>query len=297
MKSYYNDAIIGNNNLRVSFSRKGELLRFNYPTIDYKQFFDFLHVGVKINDSNIIYLHDDINNKYNQYYTENTNILNTEIYNSYFNLKIKQTDFVHLNKNVLIKKYEFENNHNIDLDLNFLVYSQLLSNENNMVASRIEENVMYQYTHDYTLSIFSKEELLSYQLNNVDSNIKKGVIEDKDYIGMSRASCISYNLGKLRPNEKREFVLFIFINKDDEDLKFIDEVKSINIKKEQVKVQKYWEKYVQNHICKFDKNIKNYEKIKRIYVRTILLFSLLGNNKTGGISAAMEIDEGMSCCR
>lgn len=31
---------------------------------------------------------------YQQYYTEDTNILNTEIKNTYFNLKITQTDFV-----------------------------------------------------------------------------------------------------------------------------------------------------------------------------------------------------------
>ena len=51
----------------------------------------------------LIKLHDDINNQYNQYYTENTNILNTQIKNTYFNLKILQTDFVSIDKNVLVK--------------------------------------------------------------------------------------------------------------------------------------------------------------------------------------------------
>ncbi len=51
------------------------------------QYCDYYHVGIKINDSNIIYLHNDINNKYNQYYEEDTNVLNTEIENTYFKLK------------------------------------------------------------------------------------------------------------------------------------------------------------------------------------------------------------------
>ena len=59
-----------------------------------KQFIDFYRIGLKINDSNIVYLHEDINNVYEQYYTEGTNILNTEIINTYFKLKILQTDFV-----------------------------------------------------------------------------------------------------------------------------------------------------------------------------------------------------------
>ena len=39
------------------------------------------------------------------------------------------------------------------------------------------------------------------------------------------------------------------------------------------------------------------EKINKIYKRTILLYPLLTNEKTGGVSAAMEIDETFSKCR
>ena len=90
---FFNDAIIGNKNIRATFSSTGELLRAYYPNVDFKQFVDFFHIGMKINDSAIIYLHEDINNRYCQYYTENTNILNTEIENTYFKLKVRQTDF------------------------------------------------------------------------------------------------------------------------------------------------------------------------------------------------------------
>ena len=119
------------------------MLRLFYPTRDYKQFLDCMYTGVKINDSNIIYLHEDINNEYEQYYTENTNILNTKIKNNYFNLSIMQTDFVSISKDILIKKYIFTNENSIDLDVNFLIYSKLLSNSNNMVGSKIERNIHY----------------------------------------------------------------------------------------------------------------------------------------------------------
>ena len=90
---FFNDAVIGNKNVRATFSSTGELLRAYYPSVDFKQFVDFFHVGMKVNDSAIIYLHQDINNRYNQYYTENTNILNTEIENTYFNIKIRQIEY------------------------------------------------------------------------------------------------------------------------------------------------------------------------------------------------------------
>ena len=54
MEKYFNDAIIGNKEFKVSFTKKGELIRAFYPSIDYRQFIDFLHVGLKINDSEIL---------------------------------------------------------------------------------------------------------------------------------------------------------------------------------------------------------------------------------------------------
>ena len=61
-EKYYNDAVIGGNEITASYTKKGELLRLMYNIPDFKQFIDFFYTGVKINDSNIIYLHDDLNN-------------------------------------------------------------------------------------------------------------------------------------------------------------------------------------------------------------------------------------------
>ena len=57
---YFNDAIIGNKTMTASFSKKGELLRLFNQAPDYKQFFEAFHTGIKINDSAMIYLHNDI---------------------------------------------------------------------------------------------------------------------------------------------------------------------------------------------------------------------------------------------
>lgn len=126
MEKYLNEAIIGNKNILATFSAKGEMLRLLYPTRENKQYINYFHTGVKINDSNLIYLHDDINNTYIQYYDTDTNILNTEITNTYFNLKTLQTDFVTIKDDILVKKYTFMNIGSIELDVNFLIHSELL---------------------------------------------------------------------------------------------------------------------------------------------------------------------------
>ena len=301
MEKYYNDAIIGNKEITASLTKKGELIRLFYPNTDYRQFIDFLHIGVKINDSSMIYLHDDINNTYKQFYTENTNILNTEIVNTYFNLKILQTDFVCADKALLVRKYKIKNENSIDLKTNFLIHSSLLTSNNNQVSGYYKNNCLLQYMHDYTFAICSEYKVDKSQINNNQSNIKTGVIGDKDYIGMSNDSSISYDIGTLKPNEEMEFCIYITIL-NGADIKSIDKklenIKVLDYKKELEKTKKYWEKYIKEHdsIKLINSNTDYIKKIEKIYKRTILLYPLLTNYLTGGISAAVEIDEERTNC-
>lgn len=302
MEKYYNDAIIGNQNILASFTKQGEILRLLYPTRDYKQIIDFFHVGLKINDSRLVYLHEDINNIYMQQYEEDTNILNTEVLNTYFNLKVVQTDYASIKENVLVRKYKFTNENTINLDLNFLVHSSLTSSPENRVSGMCRNDALIQYNHEYMLCTFSKEKLLSSQINNSKANIEDGKIGDKDYVGMSANSSISYDLGTLKPNETREFELYIFIEDSKIGLdnleKTIDRIRKIDFRTEYEAVKKYWKKYVKDHnglelnLAETPKN----RKIKQIYTRTILLYSLLVNHETGGISAAVEVDENLKQC-
>ena len=301
MEKYYNDAIIGNKEITASYSKKGELLRVFYPNTDYRQFVDFFHTGVKINDSNMIYLHNDINNQYEQFFTEDTNILNTNILNTYFELNILQKDFVCINKNVIVKKYKFKNKNNIDLNVSFIIHSALLTNDNNQVSGYYINDSLVQYMHDYTFTICSNNKVKTSQINNNQANIENGVIWDKDYIGMSNDSSICYDLGILKPNEEKELNIYIAISHGS-SMKEIEskiaETKNIDAKKELDKAKKYWEKYVKEHdtIKLPESNTKYMKKIEKIYKRTILLYPLLTNELTGGISAAVEIDENRTKC-
>lgn len=174
MKTYLNDAIIGNKELKVGITSKGEIVRICYPNIDFRQYIDFQRIGVKINDSGIIYLHNDVNNIYTQEYIEDTNILKTEIKNTYFNLKMEQTDFVAISENALIRKYVFKNEHDIPLDIKFLIHSKLLSDQNNFVSGKIIQGGILQYSHESNLGIVSNDlELDSYNINGIDETIRK----------------------------------------------------------------------------------------------------------------------------
>ena len=299
---YLNEAIIGNKKIIATFTQKGELQRLYFPSRDNKQYINYFHTGVKINESDLIYLHDDINNVYKQYYDTDTNILNTEITNTYFNLKILQTDFVLIKENVLLKKYTFLNESKIDLNTQFYIHSELLSDSNNFVSCKIVDGGMMQYAHDFAFSTFAKgKDIIKHQINGSINNIKRTEIHDKDYIGMSKDSSIAYEVGTIKPGEKKELEICIIIdeNKNVSDIEDeIERVKRIDFDKEYINTKSYWRKYVKKHNgLKIKEPENSYEeRIYEIYKRSILLFPLLTNSDTGAIIASPEIDEGFTKC-
>ena len=303
MKKYMNEAIIGNKNMLVTYTQKGEIQRMYFPAKDNRQYISFYHVGVKVNDSDLIYLHDDVNNVYKQYYDVNTNILNTEITNTYFNLKILQTDFIPIKENMLVRKYTIINENNIDLDVKFLVHSELLSDRNNFVGCKVIDNGMIQYAHDFMVTTMTQnEKISSHQINGSKNTIKSADIKDKDYIGMSNDSSISYEIGSIKSNEKKVLEICLVLQEQPTSMtnfeKEIERIRRIDLSSEYTKTKNYWRKYVKEHDGLQMKEPKNSyeEKLQDIYYRSILLFPLLTNYDTGGIIASPEIDEDFTKC-
>lgn len=303
MEKYLNEAIIGNKNILATFSANGEMLRVSYPNRDNRQYLKYFHTGVKVNDSNIIYLHEDVNNVYMQYYDIDTNILNTEITNNYFNLKIVQTDFVTIKENIIVKRYSFINESNNDQNVKFLIHSELLSDTNNLVSGMEIDNGMIQYAHDFSFAIFSKSEKVeSCQINGSQNNIYTGIIGGKDYIGMSKDSSISFDLGVIPAGTKKCIDINIIIDESNNTMNdFVDEIeriRKIDLNKEYADTKAYWRKYLKEHDgLKIKEPENSYDSIiQKIYKRSILLFPLLINEKTGGIVASPEVDEEFSQC-
>ena len=300
---YLNEAIIGNKKILATYTAKGELQRVYFPERENRQFISFFHTGVKVNNSDLIYLHDDINNVYKQYYDTDTNVLNTEITNTYFNLTMLQTDCALIKENnVLLKKYIFINESKIDLDIEFYIHAELLSSENNHVSCKVIDSGMMQYAHDFTVFTFAKGyPIHKHQINGSKETIKRTEIYDKDYIGMSKDSSISYQLGTIHPNEKKVIEICIAIdeNKNISELEEqIDRITRKDLNKEYIATKAYWRKYLKTHNGLDLKEPANSyeEKIYEIYKRSILLFPLLTNQETGGIIASPEIDEYFTNC-
>lgn len=145
--------------------------------------------------------------------------------------------------------------------------------------------------------------IFSHQINDSIANINTGIIQDKDYIGMSCDSSICYNIGVLNPGETKTLEIYMIIHENKEKYRLdeikadFDKIRKIEIAKELTTTKKYWNKYVKDHTTIELKETTEYDKrIKKIYNRTILLYPLLTNETTGGIAATIEVDEARNYC-
>ena len=202
----------------------------------------------------------------------------------------------------MLKKYTFLNESKIDLNTQFYIHSELLSDTNNFVGCKIVDGGMMQYAHDFIFSTFAKgKDIIKHQINGSINNIKRAEIYDKDYIGMSKDTSIAYEIGTIKPGEKKELEIAILIdeNKNISDIEDeIERVKRIDFDKEYINTKAYWRKYVKQHNgLKIKEPENSYdERIYEIYKRSILLFPLLTNADTGAIIASPEIDENFTKC-
>ena len=143
---------------------------------------------------------------------------------------------------------------------------------------------------------------MSHKLHGIDDVIESGVLNDKDYIGMTNNSGIIYDVQTIQPGSEIEIPLYIYITDNREKFRLSDIEKEIDnivkkdYKEEIYKTKKYWRRYLKSHSNIEFENSSYEQMLKKIYDRTILLYPLLGNSETGGIAAAMEADEGKTAC-
>ena len=70
-----------------------------------------------------------------------------------------------IDKNILIRKYKFKNNSKIDLHINLIAYSKVISSFNNMAGGLCCDDALIQYSHNFVYAIMSNQ-------RNIKSSIK-----------------------------------------------------------------------------------------------------------------------------
>ncbi|NLD46136.1 MAG: glycoside hydrolase [Clostridiaceae bacterium] len=296
-KTYFNDAIIGNSRMLGCLTGKGELVRLFWPHIDYPQHVEKFIPGIFfIEQKNSTLWFGFDNWEVTQAYLEDTSILKTVYRDINNGLRVEQTDFVLPDRDVLVRSYTIGNIGTNHIDLGFMQYSSAVTTTPELRSTLFDFSTdsLIHYRHGYYISISSADEVYQFQLgNNAFECAKYTELNGYESIGMMADGALSWNLGRIEPGMEKHFSLYICVS---DTLKGVKELtrtaKAFDPHKEYTKTRKYWLDFL-----KSSKQIVTGDKIiDDLYKRSLMVFKLMSDEKTGGLLASAEIDEAFTRC-
>lgn len=296
-KNYFNNAVVGNSRMLGCLSQTGELTRLFWPNIDYPQHIEKFSAGVFYMEHkhSTMWLHED-SWQHRQCYIDDSNIVQTICENGEKGLQVVQTDFVLPDRDILIRQYEIENKGECNVDLGFVVYSSAITTTPEMRSTLFDFDcdALIHYKHGYYLSISADRDIFQFQLgNNAYEAARYTELGGYDSIGMMPDGAISLKVGVLAKGEKKIFAIYICAASTLKELKKqIRDIKNSNHKMEFLNTQKYWQIFLEK-----SKGVNTgNDNIDKLYKRSLLVFKLMSDEKTGGLLAAPEIDEEFTKC-
>lgn len=297
MKTYFNDAIIGNSRMLVCLNKKGELERLFWPHIDYPQHIERFVTGIfdtRYKNSTSWFGEDNWQRE--QCYIEDTNILKTSFRDSGRGLHVEQLDYVLPEEDVYIRQYEIENIGSEELELGFVQYSSMITTTPDLSSTLFdfETDSLIHYRHNYYISVSSDIEVFQFQLgNNAMDSARYTELNGFDSIGMMADGAVSWRIGTLKPGEKKSFNIFLCASHTLKGVKILNrKCKVLNINEQYERTKNYWFDFLSKakQVSTGDADIDN------LYKRSLLVFKLMSDERTGGLLASAEIDEGFSKC-
>jgi len=296
-KTYFNNAIIGNSSMLGCITDKGELVRLFWPNIDYPQHIERFALGIFFTNRkhSTMWFHEDGWERTQNYITD-TNILETIYTSRESNLVVVQRDFVLPHSDVLIRNFDIENTSEKNVDLGFIVYSAGVSSNNTPLGTLFdfEADALIHYRHNYYISISSERKVYQFQLgNNAFESATSTELDGYESISMMNDGAISWKLGVFNPGGKKTITISICASHSLKSLKGqIRSLKCANPALQFAQTKQYWLDFIGK--CK--KINTGREDVDRLYKRSLLIFKLMSDAKTGGLLAAPELDEDFTKC-
>lgn len=293
-KSYFNDGITGNGRLLISFTSSGEANRIFWPEQDYAQQMNNIFIGVKFDDSDTRFLHENLW-YIEQKYENKSNILTTVYENSDFGLRIHQRDYATNNKDVWVRNYTFENICDRKLNLKTFLYTDFVTADNDIRSGMIdfENDEAIIYNKNSVITIGSDKRISGFQFGNSFDAIRKECLYGKDEISMTSDMGLQFELGELTPGNKVDFSLFFAFAFDMiSGREILKNVRETGSKKLMELEKAFWVR----EFKKYSKLETGNDRIDDVYYKSILTFKLLTNKDTGAILAGVEVDEKFSRC-
>jgi glucoamylase len=296
-KTYFNQLITGNSGMLACIDGRGDMVRICWPDLDYPQHIDTMMVGITcpglwegtswLNSSDW---------QIRRYYIDDTNIAVTEFIYGKYSLKIRQYDFAVPDSDILNRCYEAENCGDQQIRPGFVIYSSTVSSvfDTTGIIFETDLSALIHYRHGYYYGIFSPVSAKQYQLGpGALDNAGRGQLYGNDTIGMMKEGSLLWDNIALDCGGKLRFSIGICFARELKVLKrLMRDQRQADPWKDMDDAADFWRRYIDNA-----RQINTgHPEVDRLYKRSLLVFALMTNKRTGALLAAPEVDEQFTRC-
>lgn len=294
-KPYLVDAVIGNSRLLATLGRTGKLYRLWWPNIDTPQHVDAMRVGIQLAGSNVEWFDEESNGWSHQIqYANRSNVLHIKATNDNSGLTVNSKHFAVPHTDLLVREYSFVNTSNEAKQFSFVMHSSFVISENglyNTTMFHLDADALIHFRHQYFFGVSSAIVCTKYQAGISWDAVQSGQLAGNN-IDMRPDGALSWELTIEAGETVTVPIYIVAAGNEDEVALLLAEARQKSSAEWADETNAYWDNYINNAIpCPVDD-----VQIKELYERSILMFKLMSDEKTGTIIAAPEFDETFSKC-
>lgn len=295
-KPYLVDAIIGNSSFLASLGRNGRMYRLWWPNIDMPQHVDAIRTGIKLDNHSLSWFDSEAYGwSHEAAYLKRTNVYCVKAHSEEHPIAVESAHFAVPGLDLLVRNYTFTNTGNESAAFDFITHSSFFINNSqlfNTTTFHEAADALIHFKNRYFFALSSANVCAKYQ-SGLDWNaVSEGILEGNP-IDMTPDGAMSWRIDELAPGESTTIAVYLAAGHDEaEVLSVLTLAKSKTVEQWLEDTCSYWHNFVDAAAPCPSKEAD----IIELYERSVLMFKLMSDEKTGSIIAAPEFDEQFTRC-
>jgi len=295
-KPYLVDAIIGNSAFLASLGRNGRMYRLWWPNIDTPQHVDAIRTGIKLGSNDLTWFDSEAHGwTHEASYMKRTNIYTITARSEQLPVVVDSQHFAIPEHDVIVRSYTFTNISEKPVSFDFVMHSSFYVGDSplfNTTFFHEASDALIHYRHRYFFALSGANACAKFQAGADWDTARKADLNGNP-IDMSPDGAMSWQIDELAPGASVSVPIYMAAGHNEpEALHQLSLAKSRTAHEWAEDTVRYWNSYVDAATPCPSKEAD----IIKLYERSVLMFKLMSDDKTGSIIAAPEFDEHFSRC-
>jgi GH15 family glucan-1,4-alpha-glucosidase len=298
-KPYLIDAIIGNSSILASLGANGRMYRAWWPHIDTPQHIDSIRMGIELEDQGSVTWFDDEAEgwKHVAAYVNRSNIFLVQASSDSVPLDVDSLHFVVPDKDLIVREYTFTNTGDTAITFSIIMYSSMIVGEHALYTTTMFEpsaDALVHYKQRTYLVWGSSMETSRYHAGISLKEARGGAMTLMgSQIEMTTSGALAWRFELVEPGESVVLPLYLACGSSlEEAVELLQEARERTSGEWYEETKQYWDRYLDSlKSCPLED-----DDVRELYERSLLMFPLMSDAKTGSIIAAPEFDEHFTRC-